>query len=71
MGINCFGQLGVGEDHNDRTKPAVVEGRLSGVPVAAVASGGMHTVVLAVDGSVRINELLQDSLIGVHIWLQR
>ena len=52
LGINCFGQLGVGDEHNERKKPTVVAGALEGKPVATAIAGGMHTLVLTRDGDV-------------------
>ena len=52
LGINCFGQLGVGDEHNERKKPTVVAGALEGKPVVTAIAGGMHTLVLTRDGEV-------------------
>ncbi|EDQ86374.1 uncharacterized protein MONBRDRAFT_33844 [Monosiga brevicollis MX1] len=47
VGINCFGQLGVGDHITERKKPAFVrKGTLENVLVTDVAAGGMHTAVV-------------------------
>ncbi len=53
LGTNCFGQLGIGDEHNERKKPALVGGDLEGKTVVSVVAGGMHTLVLTSDGEVR------------------
>ena len=59
VGINCFGQVGVGDDISERKNPALVrKGSLApreggdGPAVIAVAAGGMHTAVLTEDSKV-------------------
>ena len=50
LGTGDTGQLGLGEDITERTKPSVVTG-VSG-KIIAVAAGGMHTICLTMDGVV-------------------
>ena len=50
LGTGDTGQLGLGEDITERTKPALVTG-VEG-KVMAVAAGGMHTVCVTTDGKV-------------------
>ena len=49
LGQGDTGQLGLGPDIMERSKPALVKDLSS---VAAVAAGGMHTVCLTKDGKV-------------------
>ena len=79
LGINCFGQLGVGDDHTERKKPALVEGALAGHTVVNVAAGGMHTIALCNDGQVSSPTGIADfsslefsmPLIDLLVWMQR
>ena len=50
LGTGDTGQLGLGEDITERTKPALVTG-VNG-KVMAVAAGGMHTICVTTDGKV-------------------
>ena len=50
LGTGDTGQLGLGEDILDRSKPALVSG-LTG-KVVAIASGGMHSICLTTEGAV-------------------
>ena len=50
LGTGDTGQLGLGEDITERTKPALVTG-VEG-KVMAVAAGGMHTICVTTDGKV-------------------
>ena len=50
LGTGDTGQLGLGEDITERTKPALVAG-VKG-KVMAVAAGGMHTICVTTDGKV-------------------
>lgn len=53
VGINCFGQVGVGDDISERKNPALVKkGSLEDKKVIAVAAGGMHTAVVTEDGKI-------------------
>ena len=53
VGINCFGQLGLTDSISERKKPALLRlGSLEGMRAAAVAAGGMHSVIVASDGTV-------------------
>jgi len=50
LGQGDTGQLGLGEDIMERSKPALVKS--IPVKVASVVAGGMHTLALSVDGVV-------------------
>ena len=50
LGTGDTGQLGLGEDITERSKPALVKG-VTG-KIKAIAAGGMHTTCLTVDGVV-------------------
>ena len=50
LGTGDTGQLGLGENILERTKPALVKG-VDG-KVMIVAAGGMHTICLTTDGVV-------------------
>ena len=50
LGTGDTGQLGLGEDILERSKPALVNG-ITG-KVVAIAAGGMHTVCLTTEGAV-------------------
>ena len=50
LGTGDTGQLGLGEDITERTKPALVTG-VKG-KVMAVAAGGMHTICVTTNGKV-------------------
>ena len=50
LGTGDTGQLGLGEDILERSKPALVNG-ITG-KVVSIAAGGMHTVCLTTEGAV-------------------
>ena len=50
LGTGDTGQLGLGEDITERSKPALIAG-VKG-KVVAVAAGGMHTICITTDGVV-------------------
>jgi len=50
LGTGDTGQLGLGEDILERSKPALVKG-IEG-QIVAIAAGGMHTICLTKDGEV-------------------
>ena len=50
LGTGDTGQLGLGEDILERSKPALVKG-VEG-QIVSIAAGGMHTVCLTKDGLV-------------------
>ena len=50
LGTGDTGQLGLGEDILERSKPALVKG-IEG-QIVAIAAGGMHTICLTKDGTV-------------------
>lgn len=51
-GTGDSGQLGLGENVDEKRTPTLVErGPMAGVKVAAVACGGTHTIALGVDGT--------------------
>lgn len=54
FGQGDIGQLGLGEDIDERKKPAPVGGALEGQRVVQVICGGMHTVALTDDGKVSV-----------------
>jgi regulator of chromosome condensation len=49
LGTGDTGQLGLGEDILDRTRPALVD---IGAEIVQIAAGGMHTACLSKDGKV-------------------
>ena len=50
LGTGDTGQLGLGEDILERSKPALVKG-IDG-QIVSIAAGGMHSVCLTKDGEV-------------------
>ena len=50
MGLNEYGQLGLG-DHNNRLSPTYLES-LQGIPVSQISCGGYHSIVLTVSGNI-------------------
>ncbi|XP_048799412.1 probable E3 ubiquitin-protein ligase HERC4 [Lagopus muta] len=50
-GLNTHGQLGVGSQDPLITKPQLVKG-LQGIPIAQIAAGGAHSVVVSLSGAV-------------------
>ena len=50
LGTGDTGQLGLGEDITERSKPAIITG-VKG-KVVSVAAGGMHTICITTDGVV-------------------
>ncbi|XP_052538672.1 probable E3 ubiquitin-protein ligase HERC4 [Tympanuchus pallidicinctus] len=50
-GLNSHGQLGVGSQDPLITKPQLVKG-LQGIPIAQIAAGGAHSVVVSLSGAV-------------------
>lgn len=55
MGQGDTGQLGLGEDVMEKTKPFPVGGALKGLRVVEVVCGGMHTAALTDDGKVLLS----------------
>ncbi len=52
FGQGDIGQLGLGEEVDERKKPSPVRGDLEGEEVVQLVCGGMHTVALTHDGKV-------------------
>ncbi len=52
FGQGDIGQLGLGDDIDERKKPSPVGGALEGLKVVQVVCGGMHTVALTDQGKV-------------------
>ncbi len=63
FGQGDIGQLGLGEDIDERKKPSPVRGDLEGEEVVQLVCGGMHTVALTRDGKVWV-EVVQSMCVA-------
>ncbi len=64
FGQGDIGQLGLGEDIDERKKPSSVGGALEGLNVVQVVCGGMHTVALTHQGQVSCNRWERNLLVS-------